>query len=112
MSLKSKLAILILAVPALAASGQPKVGPAKGTVMVIGGRSIGIDVMSRFIAAAGGPDALIIDVPTAGGNDKYGAETATSRSLKAAGAKNVLVLHTIDRTVADADSFVAPINRA
>lgn len=112
MKIHSKLALLILVVPALVLSAQTKVGPEKGTVMVIGGGSIGLDIYSRFIEAAGGPDALIIDVPTAGGNPTYGSETATTRSLKAAGARNVLVRHTIDSAVANADSFVAPINRA
>jgi cyanophycinase len=78
----------------------------------VGGGSIGKDIYGRFIELAGGPDALIIDVPTAGGAEKYGAETGSSRALKAAGAKNVIVLHTVDRQVADADSFVAPIQRA
>ena len=94
------------------AASSPKIGPANGAVMVVGGGSIGKDIYSRFIELAGGPDALIIDVPTAGGNNTYGAETGTSRALKAAGAKNVRVLHTIDRKVADSDSFVAPILKA
>lgn len=109
-------AILIAgALAALAASvsaQSPRVGPARGSVMVVGGGAIGKDIYSRFIELAGGPDALIIDVPTAGGNPTYGAETGASRALKAAGARNVIVLHTIDRKVADSDSFVAPIKRA
>ena len=108
-----RVVILFSAVAVSASAAQaPKIGPAKGAVMVVGGGSIGKDIYGRFIELAGGPDALIIDVPTAGGNEKYGAETAASRSLKAAGARNVVVLHTIDRTVADADSFVAPILKA
>ena len=94
------------------APSSTKVGPARGAVMVVGGGSIGKDIYGRFIELAGGPDALIIDVPTAGGAEKYGAETGSSRALKAAGARNVMVLHTVDRKVADADSFVAPIKRA
>jgi cyanophycinase len=90
----------------------PKVGPAQGSVMVVGGGAIDKAVFQKFIELAGGPDALIIDVPTAGGNATYGAKTATSRQIEAAGAKNVLVLHTVDRKVADADSFTAPIAKA
>ena len=101
--------LVLLAWPALA---QTKVGPPRGAVMVVGGGSIGEEIYGTFIRLAGGPDALIIDVPTAGGAATYRAETPSWRSLKAAGARNVLVLHTIDRTVADADSFVAPIRRA
>ena len=50
--------------------------------MVVGGGSIGQDIFGRFIELAGGPEALIIDVPMAGGNNTYGAETSTSRSLR------------------------------
>ena len=111
--MKSTAILALLAVGSATAMAQaPKVGPAKGAVLVVGGGSIGRDVLGKFIELAGGPDALIIDVPTAGGKDTYEAETATTRSLKAAGARNVMVLHTIDRGVADADSFVAPIRRA
>jgi cyanophycinase len=106
------LVVAALVLGATSALAQPKVGPPRGAVMVVGGGSIGKDIFGEFIELAGGPDALIIDVPTAGGNDTYGAETATSRSLKAAGARNVIVLHTIDRAVADADSFIVPIQRA
>ena len=91
---------------------QTRVGPERGAVMVVGGGSIGQDIYGKFIELAGGPDALIIDVPTAGGNATYGTETGASRALRAAGARNVRVLHTIDRAVADADSFVEPIKRA
>lgn len=101
--------LLIAASPAVA---QTKVGPARGAVLVVGGGAVGPEINDKFIALAGGPEALIIVVPTAGGAATYGAETPSSRSLKAAGARNVLVLHTIDRAVADADSFVAPIKRA
>ena len=106
---------LLIAV-ALCAAGtlnaQPKVGPEKGAVMVVGGGSIGKDISGKFIELAGGPDALIIDIPTAGGAERYGAETGGSRALRAAGARNVVVLHTIDRNIADSDSFVAPIRQA
>lgn len=52
-----------------------KVGPARGTVMVVGGGFMAPDLYARFIEAAGGPDALIIDVPTATGYRHY-AEAA------------------------------------
>ena len=51
-----------------ATSGVPSVGPRAGTVMVVGGGAMGPEVLARFIAAAGGPEALIVDVPTAGGD--------------------------------------------
>ena len=73
---------------------------------------MGPEIYSEFIKAAGGPDALIIDVPNAGGAESYGQDAAGTRGLKAAGAKNVYVLHTRDRKIADSDSFVAVIKKA
>ena len=93
-------------------SGAPKVGPPNGSVVVVGGGVIGSEVLTRFIELAGGPDALIIDVPTAGGDSVYPAEWRGMNALKAAGAKNVVVLHTIDKKVADSDAFAEPLARA
>src|SRR5215208_808831 len=94
------------------AAGEPKVGPPRGTVIVVGGGSMGPEIYSRFIEAAGGPDALIIDVPNAGDRDAYGQDSPGTRGWKAAGAKNVHVLFTKDRKIADSDTFVAVIKKA
>ena len=91
---------------------QTKVGPAHGTVIVVGGGAMGPEVYNTFIKAAGGPDALIIDVPTAGGAAEYTQDAPGTRGWKNAGAKNVYVLHTTDRKLADSDSFVAILKKA
>lgn len=90
----------------------PTVGPANGTVMVVGGGMVGPEIVARFIAAAGGPDALIIDVPTAGGDSTYPATWRGADFLRAGGARNILVLHSTDNKVADSDQFAAPLARA
>jgi cyanophycinase len=46
-------------------TSTPKVGPPRGTVFAVGG-GVSPDVIAKFIEAAGGPGALIIEVPTAG----------------------------------------------
>lgn len=89
---------------------SPRVGPETGSVLVVGGGQQGPEIFAKFIELAGGPDALIVEVPTAGG-DSINLRTV-GRGLRAAGAKNVVVYHTTDRTVADADSFVAKIANA
>lgn len=86
-------------------NGTPRVGPATGSVVVVGGGQQGPEIFARFIELAGGPDALIAEVPTAGGDSIEVANVG--RGLRAAGARNVVVVHTTDRMVADADSFVA-----
>jgi cyanophycinase len=93
-------------------SGPTKVGPPRGTVIVVGGGSMGPEVYNAFIQAAGGPDALIIDVPTAGGDSVYKQDAPGTRGWKNAGAKNIYVLHTTDKKLADTDSFVAMVKKA
>jgi cyanophycinase len=93
-------------------AAPPRVGPPRGTVIVVGGGQLGPEILTRFIAAAGGPDALIIDVPTAGGDSVYPPDWRGANGLKRAGARNVAVLHTKDRKLADSDSFAAPLKRA
>ena len=110
---KLMMAICAAALPlATAAAQPPKVGPAHGAVLVVGGGALGPEVLGRFIELAGGPDALIVDVPTAGGDSVYPADWAGTRSLKAAGAKHVVVLHTVDKKLADSDSFAAVLAHA
>src|SRR3954470_5186843 len=104
--------VTALLTPIVAAAQAPKVGPAHGAVLVVGGGSLGPEVLGKFIELAGGPDALIVDVPTAGGDSVYPADWQGTRSLKAAGARHVVVLHTIDRKLADSDSFAAVLSRA
>ena len=91
---------------------QPRVGPPKGTVIVVGGGSMGPEIYQAFINAAGGPDALIIDVPNAGGAASYGPDAGSTRSWRNAGAKNVSLLFTKDRKLADTDSFVDIVKNA
>src|SRR5512146_852756 len=88
------------------------VGPAHGTVIVVGGGSMGPEIYAKFIAAAGGPNALIVDVPTAGGDSVYTQDAPGTRGWKTAGAKNVYVLHTTDRKLADSDSFATILAKA
>jgi cyanophycinase len=108
----TRFAAVALLVPVVAQAQTPKVGPARGTVIVVGGGSMGPEIYGEFIKAAGGPDALIIDVPNAGGGAAYDQDAPGTRGWKAAGARNVHVLFTKDRKLADSDSFVAVIKKA
>jgi cyanophycinase len=100
--------------PSATASGSPVVGPPNGTIFVVGGGQQGPELYKAFIDAAGGPNALIVSVPTAGGDTVYPAETGSSRQLKANGAKNVVVLHSAKyrKDLANSDSFVNILKRA
>jgi len=96
--------------PGATTAPGPRVGPTNGAVVVVGGGAQGPEIFARFIELAGGPDALIVDVPTAG-SDSVDLSTV-GRGLRAAGARNVVAYHTTSRAVADADSFVAKIANA
>jgi len=93
-------------------TAPPRVGPAKGTVIVVGGGAMGPEIYNAFITAAGGPDALIVTVPNAGGADSYPQNGPSTRGWKQYGVKNVYTLFTNDRKIADTDSFVAILRKA
>lgn len=73
---------------------------------------MGPEILQRFIALAGGPDAPIVVIPTAGEDSVYPANWSGLNGFKAMGATKLTVLHTKDRNVAESDSFVAAIRTA
>lgn len=103
---------LALAIPcsAFAQSAEPW-WPVNGTVMLSGGGledAIADSLVDRLIALAGGPDALIVIIPTA--HDGLPARLTSSAPepthiknireyVGSRGARNVVFLHTRDRQV-------------
>jgi cyanophycinase len=84
---------------------------AKGTLIIGGGGALSEEIWKRFIQCAGGPDALIVVIPTAL-EDPVPADPSEARALRRAGAKNIKVLHTRNRTEADTAAFVEPLKTA
>ncbi len=80
--------------------------------MVVGGGQIAPAIMQRFIALAGGPDAPIVVIPTAGEDSAYAPNWPGLALLTRNGARNVTLLHTRDRRLAEGDSFATVIRRA
>jgi cyanophycinase len=76
----------------------------KGALVIVGGGGAGPDIWKRFIELSGGPDALIVVVPTAM-EDPLAPESTEEKTLKRFGAKNVKPLHTRDRKTADDPKF-------
>jgi len=85
------------------------VGPEKGHLVIVGGNLQSESIWQRIISLAGGPNAPIVVVPTAGGEPTYGANFSSAVTLRNLGATNVTVLHTYDPAVADTDEFIAPL---
>ena len=105
--------------PAPADAVAPEYGPAKGTLVIVGGGSLeGTGIVEKFIELAGGTDAKLVVVPTAGGNKNadgtirvYREEQVIASWLKR-GMKNVTMLHTHDPKVADTEEFVKAVREA
>lgn len=85
------------------------VGPQNGNLVIVGGNLQSEDIWQRIISLAGGEEAHIVVIPTAGGEPEYGSNFSSAVTLRQLGAKNVTVLHTYDPAVADTEEFVAPL---
>lgn len=105
-------AICLIAIVAAAQNASlSQVGPATGSLVVVGGGRIPPSISNRFIELAGGRDAKFIYIPTAGEDQQLNNQTG-DESPRLFGLKNVTVLHTRDRKVADTEAFAAPIREA
>src|SRR5580700_9308239 len=96
--------VLVTAFFALSLSAQtPEYGPEKGTLVIQGGGdATGTGIDETFVNLAGGPDAKIIIIPTAGGNRTQDGklivyeEDKIVAPWKKLGLTNVHMLHTAD----------------
>ncbi len=86
-------------------------GPKKGSLVIVGGGRIPPSIREKFITLAGGPGANIVYIPTAAEDQALNRQTG-DESPKLFGLKNVTVLHTRDRDVANTKAFVAPLRKA
>ena len=105
------LSLVVLLSLGGAVSGQ-EIGPAKGSLVIVGGGLRDQAIVKRFIDLAGGSDAPLVVIPTAGEDEDYGDYWPGLRQFKEAGATRLKVLHTRDRKLADTEAFAAPIREA
>lgn len=103
--------LLLLVAPGFAQTTTK--GPESGKLIIAGGALRDPDVFGKFIELAGGADALIVVIPTAGG---YEVTEQRIKGIKAQwqkrGANNVEVLHTTDPKEADTEAFAKIIDNA
>jgi cyanophycinase len=104
------LATMILCIPFQVAA-QTR-GPSNGSLVIVGGAMRDPGIMQRFLDLAGGPDAPIVVIPTAGGADEYDQFYQGLNAWRDQGATNLTVLHTKDRSQAESDEFVRAIREA
>jgi len=88
-------------------------GLTNGSLVIVGGAMRDSTISNKFIELAGGKDANIVVVPTAG------TDTVTQEMMDRSkeywisrGLMNVTVLHTKDRQLANSEEFTEPIRNA
>ena len=104
--------LLTLLLQTNAALHSPATGPVKGYAIPIGGGEVGPEILNRIARLAGGLDAAVVVIPTAGEAAHYDAAALADHPLRRHGFTNLRLLHTRDRGVADTDVFAAPIRGA
>ena len=109
---RASLWVSVMFVLGAAGTSAQEVGPANGSLVVVGGSMRDPAIVERFLRLAGGADAPIVVIPTAGGGDAYDQYWSGLRPFKTAGASRLTVLHTTDRDVSNSERFVQPIRAA
>jgi cyanophycinase len=108
-AVRAALAVLFSVATTLAAEPATKVGPANGSLLVVGGGSMA-KLWPVFLELAGGNDAPIVVIPTAG--ETIAGDDSSTKALRALGVVHVTQLHTRDPKEADTEAFAAPLRTA
>ena len=92
---------------------EPAIGPANGTLVIVGGGGQSDAILQRFVELAGGAQAPIVIIPTAEEVEPPDlAHCPSVNALRKAGAASLSFIHTRDRAKADTADFVEPLRRA
>lgn len=90
-------------------------GPENGHLIIVGGSLTDTAIYNRFMKLAGGSDAPVVIIVTAG-SDEYLFEKGGLKSIKerftSNGFTNFTILHTRDREEANSYAFTLPIEEA
>ncbi len=91
------------------------VGPEKGHLIIVGGNLTDSTIYAKFMELSGGPNSLIVIIPTAG-NDEFLLEQNGIEKIKKRfedhGFNNIKLLHTRNPEEANTKEFYAPIKKA
>src|SRR5260221_3620188 len=105
--------VLTLGAGTLAQAPRPVVTASDtGALVIVGGGPLVPEILDRFFALAGGKDAPVVVIPTAGGEETYPPDWSGLKAFKDYGATHLTVLHTTDRKLADSEEFVEPLRTA
>ena len=105
---------VVLLLPLLAPGSiqAQEVGPATGSLVVVGGAMRDPAIREKFVELAGGAEARIVVVPTAGGRDEYDDSNCGLSGWQEMEVASVTCLHTKDPAEANTDEFIRPIQEA
>ena len=101
--------VLLLAALSLTAASY---GPKKGSLVIVGGGALTLEITSRFVSLAGGEDADFVVIPTASGDQGLDLARVEKSFLTQFKVKHVTVLHTRDPKKANSKEFADQIGRA
>ena len=109
LALPMVLTVVTIPVPLTAQTNSALKTPVmtNGWLLIQGGGDLTYELRQDFVALAGGPDAHVVLIPTAESDEQI-----RTGDLTLFGLKNLTVLHTRDRTLADSASFVEPLRHA
>ncbi len=113
----------LTAAPSAVNAAAPEYGPPNGTLVIVGGSTLGVPLalLQKFIEAGGGADGKFVIVPTAMGNfDGTGDDKKPRVYVESQivgpwlnlGLKNVKMLHTHDPKIADTAEFASALSDA
>lgn len=91
-------------------SGYPN-----GTLIIIGGGPVGLEIIDEFKKNAGDDSARIVVIPTAMEDNQLQNDSDFSQIKKRFednGFKNVMILHTRDSSMANDEKFIEPLKTA
>jgi len=88
------------------------VAPQEGWLLLAGGGPLPPSVLTRFVELAGGPDARIVVIPTASGEEAFDQSWRGLAALRRVGARNLSILHTRSRAEANSPDFAAQLDDA
>jgi cyanophycinase len=116
LAVSAGIVLLLFSVTTNRALGQtcprPCVGPERGAVIAAGGGTLDPSIYRRFVELAGGAEAKVVVIPTAG--TAYGGQDGwrAIEELRAAGVDKLEILHTRSSSVADLEPFASPLEHA
>lgn len=108
------ISLFVLSLLCVCSLPAQEVGPKSGALVIVGGGGAGPEIIKRFVDLAGGSQAKIVYIPTAGGRQTFDLayKGRVIQPFLDQGAQKVTVVHTYDPEEADTDEFVEAIKEA